>query len=439
MHVRCFCHKLALIVNTGLKELSLKTLPPGKSKESILGFFPVLGPVTEELEPEESVHLVETQSKDNPNAPSHLNEDTLDFESYYSNEGKDISDEEESVSSDAKDQMSAKGPTSAVKLKSLDVVIKQLTRLAAERSNFKCTANQLKLKVSPLIAGYGIRWNIRYQSYQKAIDARAVIDHILKEDQENQAGLFGDVFFTPRDWKEIDSLNLELEVFVKLTSQMEGDLPTGTHFILKYLELKDSLTEKVNRSLETDTLYPMYNAMLKRVNQYLDEAMQCDTLLMAIMMQLFELVFGPDSTEVTQSYNSGSKPDLTRPEAPCIWAGFGQHFAIFAPTRPAPRIWRGGFGHHFLTRTRPIWNLSYNLLNREFQRTKALQKKINDSKIINDPDITLVDKPANPSGAGQLLMSRLASRMAILPTAQDNEVKAYLRGKNLLHQSRDTG
>ncbi|KAA1081961.1 hypothetical protein PGTUg99_030803 [Puccinia graminis f. sp. tritici] len=87
-------------------------------------------------------------------------------------------------------------------------------------------------------------------------------------------------------------------------------------------------------------------------------------------MQLFELVIGPDSTEVTQSYN---------------------------------------------------------LLNREFQQMKALQKKINDLKIINEPDITLVNKTANPSGAGQSLMSRLASRMAILPTAQDNEVEAYLK------------
>jgi hypothetical protein len=92
-------------------------------------------------------------------------------------------------------------------------VIKQITRSAAQRSNFEQTAEKLKVKVAPLIAGYGIRWNIRYQSYQKAIDARVVIDHILKEDQEtNQAGQFDDVLFTPRDWKEIDNLNAELEV-----------------------------------------------------------------------------------------------------------------------------------------------------------------------------------------------------------------------------------
>ena len=64
-----------------------------------------------------------------------------------------------------------------------------------------------------MIAGYGIRWNIKYQSHQKAIEAWDVIDRLLKEDQgPNQPGHFQDVFFSPRDWIEIDNLNRELEV-----------------------------------------------------------------------------------------------------------------------------------------------------------------------------------------------------------------------------------
>ncbi|PLW45255.1 hypothetical protein PCASD_04035 [Puccinia coronata f. sp. avenae] len=51
MHICCFCHKIALIVNAGLEsDLSLKTLPPSKAKESIIGFFPVLGTLAEEEE-----------------------------------------------------------------------------------------------------------------------------------------------------------------------------------------------------------------------------------------------------------------------------------------------------------------------------------------------------------------------------------------------------
>jgi hypothetical protein len=50
MHIRCICHKLAFIVNAGLAALSLKTLPPTKTKESVLGFFPLLGQLTKETE-----------------------------------------------------------------------------------------------------------------------------------------------------------------------------------------------------------------------------------------------------------------------------------------------------------------------------------------------------------------------------------------------------
>ena len=50
MHIRCMCHKITLIFNAGLSALLLKILPPGKAKESILGFFPVLGSFVKEEE-----------------------------------------------------------------------------------------------------------------------------------------------------------------------------------------------------------------------------------------------------------------------------------------------------------------------------------------------------------------------------------------------------
>ncbi|PLW39697.1 hypothetical protein PCANC_15869 [Puccinia coronata f. sp. avenae] len=40
MHIRCFCHKIALIVNAGLAELGISAPPPPKIKESVLGAFP---------------------------------------------------------------------------------------------------------------------------------------------------------------------------------------------------------------------------------------------------------------------------------------------------------------------------------------------------------------------------------------------------------------
>lgn len=43
MHFFCFCHKLALVVGSGLAALSLKTPPPRKIKTAFRGRFPAVG------------------------------------------------------------------------------------------------------------------------------------------------------------------------------------------------------------------------------------------------------------------------------------------------------------------------------------------------------------------------------------------------------------
>ncbi|KNF01109.1 hypothetical protein PSTG_05738 [Puccinia striiformis f. sp. tritici PST-78] len=386
MHIQCFCHKLALIVNAGLKALSLQTLPPGKVKRSVLGFFPVLGKVTKEEEERDT----NTQpSKVNEEPVPHLDDYEAGTESDYGNADKERSEEEEDdeTLSDSKEPNTGTNRSTQNKhfkstkllqlTQKLDEIIKQITRSAAQRSYFEKTADNLRLKVAPLIAGYGIRWNIRYQSYQKAINARVVIDHIIKGDQENHSsGVFANVHFSPRDWEEVDNLNAELEVFVKLTSQMEGDSATCTHVIPKYLELKENLTGKIESSEESELLYPMYHAMLKRVNKYLDEAMRCDTLILATIlhpcyrMHLFELGFGVDSTEVKDSLK---------------------------------------------------------LLRRVYRYTEMQEKKKASLKTPIDPDVGVIEKPVKPPTAGNSLMSRLASRMKVQPTAEANEIEAYLK------------
>ncbi|EFP79232.2 uncharacterized protein PGTG_05553 [Puccinia graminis f. sp. tritici CRL 75-36-700-3] len=90
----------------------------------------------------------------------------------------------------------------------------------------------------------------------------------------------------------------DMEVYSKLTSEMEGNSSTVTHVLTKYLELKQSLTTKIEASSETSSLYPMYQAMLKRVKKYLNKAMECETLVIANIlhpcyrMHIFELAFG---------------------------------------------------------------------------------------------------------------------------------------------------
>jgi hypothetical protein len=78
------CHKIALIVNAGLSVLLLKTLPPSKAKELVLGFFPVLGRLIKEEEPEESQMPPADKKQPVNNSKSFPNLD-LDSKSKYRN------------------------------------------------------------------------------------------------------------------------------------------------------------------------------------------------------------------------------------------------------------------------------------------------------------------------------------------------------------------
>ena len=51
MHIKCFFHKIALVVNAGLNELGLEAPPPPKLKKYFLGNFPY-SPTMERIEEE---------------------------------------------------------------------------------------------------------------------------------------------------------------------------------------------------------------------------------------------------------------------------------------------------------------------------------------------------------------------------------------------------
>lgn len=84
---------------------------------------------------------------------------------------------------------------------------------------------------------------------------------------------------------------------------MEGDGPTGCMVLRKYYQLKKNLTKKLAQSLRTDTLYPMYLAMLTSVEKYLAEALECETIIMATVLHpswrtdFFATAFGQESSE----------------------------------------------------------------------------------------------------------------------------------------------
>ncbi|KAI9618253.1 hypothetical protein H4Q26_012608 [Puccinia striiformis f. sp. tritici PST-130] len=189
--------------------------------------------------------------------------------------------------------------------KSLDFVVRKITGSATWRQKFKTITLAKGLDLLDLIAGYGIRWNIKYESRKRAYDARSVIDQMLKDEfdehvakksrsrrkDKSKSGHFNGILLDASDWRSINELNEELEVFMVLTKEMEGDGPTGALVLPKYYMLKETLIEKENDCSLDDPLHPMFQKMIKKLNVYFDEALNCETLVMATLLHpAFRLV-----------------------------------------------------------------------------------------------------------------------------------------------------
>lgn len=73
---------------------------------------------------------------------------------------------------------------------------------------------------------------------------------------------------------------------------MEGDGPTGCMVIPEYVELRHKLQEKVDTLSTSDAVYPMLAKMLQKTQEYLDEALGCESLVVATLLHpLFRMKF----------------------------------------------------------------------------------------------------------------------------------------------------
>jgi hypothetical protein len=101
MHIKCFCHKMALVVNSGLKVLGLEAPPPPKIKQSFLGSFPYpnqLETIVEEednegVEPKGEVIVIDGM------ADKGVNDEDNDDDDYdeYDNDNAGVNGEKENI------------------------------------------------------------------------------------------------------------------------------------------------------------------------------------------------------------------------------------------------------------------------------------------------------------------------------------------------------
>lgn len=75
----------------------------------------------------------------------------------------------------------------------------------------------------------------------------------------------------------ISSLPQPIEM---LTWGMEGNKPTGCMGLLKYVQLKYSMKDRLRKMHKNDPLYPMVDVMISKIITYLDESLACDTIVL---------------------------------------------------------------------------------------------------------------------------------------------------------------
>ncbi|POW06752.1 hypothetical protein PSTT_08755 [Puccinia striiformis] len=136
-HIHCFCHKVALILNAGLKAIDIGDDGLAKTSQATLGFVPELVSITEE--------------PDNINTSDQFKEEII----IPINDGG-----------------SSRNRIAAI-LKKVDTIIQKITGSAAKRSEYDFWAPKIEDVPPPtLIAGYGIRWNIKFQSQERGYKGR---------------------------------------------------------------------------------------------------------------------------------------------------------------------------------------------------------------------------------------------------------------------------
>lgn len=107
MHIKCFCHKMALVVNAGLNELGLEAPPPPKLKKAFLGAVPYSNNLKPIVEEEEEEDIVDEEGSDNEVDTDDIDEGEEDMAE------EDDDDKDGNDSTNCASQQSNKKKTSA--------------------------------------------------------------------------------------------------------------------------------------------------------------------------------------------------------------------------------------------------------------------------------------------------------------------------------------
>ncbi|KAA1079651.1 hypothetical protein PGT21_019735 [Puccinia graminis f. sp. tritici] len=174
-------------------------------------------------------------------------------------------------------------------LMKVDYICQRVSSLSAQQREFKLVSKKLGCNGPQLIAGYRIRWNVAYNSWQQAYQARKVIDQILDDESKKFAGrsaathYFKGYEISKKEWENINSLTQVLEEYLALTLRMEGDGPNSSMILYEYYRLIDNL-EKRKKNHDFTVLQAMFDPMIVVPKKYLALASECSPILLATIL-----------------------------------------------------------------------------------------------------------------------------------------------------------
>ncbi|KAI9601615.1 hypothetical protein H4Q26_001447 [Puccinia striiformis f. sp. tritici PST-130] len=256
----------------------IKLKQPLEAPKSVPDYFPTLEAIAEVDENEEGPHnKIEILQLDDGDDIEEVDPDDAEYV-------------EESAPGYFADPSDGNVPTGGIgyTLLKVDYICRRVSSSSARRADFKLVAVDKKHKGS-LIPGYGIRWNVAYDCWQRAYAARRVIDQLLEDETDKFAGKLAAGHFykgykiSKKEWENVNSVTIVLEEFLALTLSMEEDRPNASMVLYKYRQLIDSL-EKKKIAPEFAALQVMFDPMIKVAKKYLDIALGCTPILLATIV-----------------------------------------------------------------------------------------------------------------------------------------------------------
>ncbi|KAI9618981.1 hypothetical protein H4Q26_012240 [Puccinia striiformis f. sp. tritici PST-130] len=259
-HPRCFCHVLALILGAGLKNLRLScAIEPPTNKPA---YFPTLTTVEE----------VKDEDEQKDSGDSNIQEINDDADDKIAEIDPDDASEAEECPLEAElpTLPSAEGGIGHTLMK-IDYICCRISSSAAQRSEFKLIAKSQRYTGPGLIAGYGIQWNVAYDSWQRAYKAKKVINQLLDNETDWLSGKSAAAHFfkgyeiSKKEWENINSLTIVLEEFLALTLRLEDNGPNSSNDtpMIKIAKKYQTLALQCSPILLATVLHPGLEARAK--------------------------------------------------------------------------------------------------------------------------------------------------------------------------------